>query len=68
LCLPSNIEIHSLFLHFLFVPPGAPEAICVAAVHLICDPERRRRMGRAARSWLVENYGDRRILGLTVEF
>jgi glycosyltransferase involved in cell wall biosynthesis len=52
----------------LLVPPGYPEAICEAAVSLIRDPERRRRMGHAARAWTVENYSDRRILGLTVEF
>jgi glycosyltransferase involved in cell wall biosynthesis len=52
----------------LLVPPGCPEAICEAAVSMIRDPEGRGRMGHAARSWVVENYSDRRILGLTVEF
>jgi len=52
----------------LLVPPGYPEAICEAAIRLIRDPERRGQMGCAARSWVVENYSDHRILGLTVKF
>jgi len=49
----------------LLIPPGHPEAICEAAVNLLDDPERRRRMGEAARARVLEHYVDRHVLGLT---
>jgi len=52
----------------LLIPPGYPEAICEAALKLLREPERRRRMGRAARAWVVEHFADRRILGLTAAY
>jgi glycosyltransferase involved in cell wall biosynthesis len=52
----------------LLIPPGYPEAICEAVVKLIRDPERRRRMGEAARAWVLEHYVDERVLGLTTAY
>jgi glycosyltransferase involved in cell wall biosynthesis len=51
----------------LLIPPGYPEAICEAALKLIEDPERCRRMGIAAREWIIEHFIDARVLALTVE-
>jgi glycosyltransferase involved in cell wall biosynthesis len=52
----------------LLIPPGYPEAIREAVVKLLLDPERRRRMGEAARKWVIEHYVNGRVLGLTVAF
>jgi glycosyltransferase involved in cell wall biosynthesis len=52
----------------LLVPPGYPDAICEAALALLRDPDRCRRMSTAARRWVVENYEDRRVLGMAVAF
>ncbi len=49
----------------LLIPPGYPEAICEAVLKLLRDPDRRRRMGRAARAWVFDRYLDERVLGLT---
>ena len=40
----------------LLIPPGYPEAICEAVLKLLRDPERRQRMGQAARAWVLEHY------------
>jgi len=52
----------------LLIPPGYPEAIVEAVLKLLRNPERRRRMGQAARAWVQENYVETRVLGLTAEF
>ncbi len=52
----------------LLIPPGYPEAIVEAVVKLLRDPERRFRMGRAARAWVTEHYSEERVLGLTAEY
>ena len=52
----------------LLVPPGYPDAICEAVMSLLRDPDRRRRMSAAARRWVIENYDDRRVLGMAVAF
>lgn len=52
----------------LLVPPGVPEAIVEAVLKLLKDPERRRRMGRAGRAWVVENFADEGVHALTVEY
>jgi glycosyltransferase involved in cell wall biosynthesis len=52
----------------LLIPPGYPEAVCEAVLKLLRDPERRLRMGQAARAWVAANYLDQRVLGLTVAF
>ena len=52
----------------LLIPPGYPEAISEAVLKLLRDPERRRRMGKAARAWVVEHYANDRVLGLATAF
>jgi glycosyltransferase involved in cell wall biosynthesis len=52
----------------LLIPPGYPEAIVEAVVKLLRDPDRRVRMGRAARAWVTENYSEERVLGLTANY
>ena len=51
----------------LLIPPGSPEAISEAALKLR-DPELRRRMGRAARVWVLEHYVNGHVLGLTAAY
>jgi glycosyltransferase involved in cell wall biosynthesis len=51
----------------LLIPPGFPEAISEAVLALLHNPERRRRMGAAARAWILEHFEDRHVLGLTVD-
>jgi len=52
----------------LLIPPGCPEAITEAVLKLLHDPDRRRRMGRAARAWVRENYMNGYVLSLTVAY
>ncbi|MGH9604927.1 MAG: glycosyltransferase family 4 protein [Terracidiphilus sp.] len=52
----------------LLIPPGYPEAIAEAVLKLLNDPRRRRRMGRAARAWVLEHYVNGYVLGLTVAY
>ncbi|MFZ0304916.1 MAG: glycosyltransferase family 4 protein [Terracidiphilus sp.] len=52
----------------LLIPPGIPEAITEAVSKLLADPERARRMGRAARAWVLENYVDEHVMRLTSDF
>jgi glycosyltransferase involved in cell wall biosynthesis len=52
----------------LLVPVGHPEAICDAVLNLMSNPDRRRGMSAAARAWVAENYADRKVLGLAVDF
>jgi len=52
----------------LLIPPGYPEAISEAVLKIIRDPERQRRMGEAARRWILEHYLESRVLGLTAEY
>lgn len=52
----------------LLIPPGYPEAIAEAVLKLLRDPERRSRMGRAARAWVLEHYAEARVLGLTADY
>lgn len=52
----------------LLVPPGHPEAIAHAVIKLLRDPERRLRMGRAGRAWVLENYASERVLDNTEEY
>lgn len=52
----------------LLIPPRSPEAIAQAILDLLGDPERRIRMGKAARSWVTENFIDVHVLALTVKF
>ena len=50
----------------LLIPPGYPAAIREAVLQLLGNPERRCRMGKAARAWVLEHYVKGRVLGLTV--
>ena len=52
----------------LLIPPGYPDAISEAVLKLLGDPERRRRMGKAARAWVLEHYNDERVLGSTAAY
>jgi glycosyltransferase involved in cell wall biosynthesis len=52
----------------LSVPPGDPDAISAAVLSLLCNSERRKRMGRAARAWVASRYEDRLVLRRTVGF
>jgi glycosyltransferase involved in cell wall biosynthesis len=52
----------------LLIPPGYPEAISEAVLKLLRDPARRRRMGEAARAWVVEHYAKERVLGLITAY
>ena len=52
----------------LLIPPGYPEAISEAVLKIIRNPERQRRMGRAARAWILEHYLESRVLGRTAEY
>jgi len=52
----------------LLIPPGYPDAIAEAVLKLLRDPERRLRMGRAARAWALEHYAEDRVLGLTADY
>jgi len=52
----------------LLIPPGYPEAISEAVLKLLCDPELRERMGKAARAWVHEHYADERVLGSAANY
>ncbi|MGA3011966.1 MAG: glycosyltransferase family 4 protein [Terracidiphilus sp.] len=52
----------------LLIPPGYPVAISEAVLQLLHDPERRFRMGRAARAWVLDHYVNGRVLGRTVRY
>jgi glycosyltransferase involved in cell wall biosynthesis len=52
----------------LLIPPGYPAAISEAVLKLLGDPARRRRMGVAARAWVVEHYASDHVLGLITDY
>jgi glycosyltransferase involved in cell wall biosynthesis len=52
----------------LLIPPGYPEAISESVLKLLRDPERRMRMGQAARAWILEHYVDEHVLGLAATY
>lgn len=52
----------------LLIPPGYPEAISEAVLKLLRDPERRQRMGDAARNWVAAHYSDTHVLQMAVSF
>jgi glycosyltransferase involved in cell wall biosynthesis len=52
----------------LLIPPGYPEAISEAVIHLLRDPQRRKTMGKAARNWVLDHYINEMVMGLTVAF
>jgi glycosyltransferase involved in cell wall biosynthesis len=52
----------------LLIPPGYPDAISEAVLKLLRNPDRRRHMGEAARTWVLEHFVDDRVLGLAATF
>jgi len=50
----------------LLIPPGYSVAIREAVLELLGNPERCCRMGKAARAWVLQNYVNDRVMGLTV--
>jgi len=52
----------------LLIPPGYPEAIFEAVMTLLGSPQRRLRMGSAAREWVIEHFSNERVMGLASEF
>ncbi len=52
----------------LLIPPGSQAAIGEAVIQLLRDPERRHRMGEAGRAWVLDHYGNSRVLGRTVRY
>ncbi|MGP8251817.1 MAG: glycosyltransferase family 4 protein [Terracidiphilus sp.] len=52
----------------LLIPPGLPQAIAEAVCKLLADPERARRMGAAARAWVLEHYVDEHVMRMTSSF
>jgi glycosyltransferase involved in cell wall biosynthesis len=52
----------------LLIPPGYPEAISEAVLSLLREPERRSRMGEAARAWVCTHYANDRVLRLATSF
>jgi glycosyltransferase involved in cell wall biosynthesis len=52
----------------LLIPAGYPMAITEALLRLIRNPEERMRMGKAARAWVIEQFVNKHVLGLTVSY
>ena len=52
----------------LLVPPGYPQAISEAVLKIILYPDRQRRMGQAARAWILNHYLESSVLGMTAEY
>jgi glycosyltransferase involved in cell wall biosynthesis len=52
----------------VLVPPGEPFALAEALLALLQRPRQRLAMGETARYWVVQKFGNRRVLGLTVSF
>lgn len=52
----------------LLIPPGYPEAISESVLQLLSDPQRCRRMGKAARAWVLTHYVNDRVLHRTVRY
>lgn len=52
----------------LLIPKGSPAAICAASLELIRDKERRLRMGREARLWVLEYFPDKDVLKATADY
>jgi len=52
----------------LLIPPGNAAAIAEAALELLQNDPKRKRMGKAARQWALDFYDQRKVLGLAVDF
>jgi len=51
----------------ILVPPQDPEALAEAVIHLLRDPELRRRLGRAARDRVLSEYRIERVVEQTLK-
>jgi glycosyltransferase involved in cell wall biosynthesis len=51
----------------LLVPLGYPDALSEAILQLLHDEPRRRRMGVAARQWVMERFSEDRVMSLTAD-
>lgn len=51
----------------ILVPPKDPDALAEAAIHLLRDPELRRRLGRAARDRVVSEFSIERVVEQTLK-
>jgi glycosyltransferase involved in cell wall biosynthesis len=52
----------------LLIPPGYPVAIEESVLQLLRNPERRFRMGQAARAWVLDHYVNGLVLDRTVRY
>jgi glycosyltransferase involved in cell wall biosynthesis len=52
----------------LLIPPGYPVAIRESVLQLLGNPERCVRMGKAARTWVLDQYVNGQVLGRTVDY
>ena len=52
----------------VLIPPGDPVAISESVLQLLGNPERRCRMGVAARAWVLDHYVNGQVLGRTVGY
>lgn len=52
----------------LLIPPGYPVAIRESVLQLLSNPDRRSRMGRAARAWVLEHYTNKHVLTRTAAY
>ena len=52
----------------LLIPPGYPVAIQESVLKLLGNPERSRRMGQAARAWVLDHYINGQVLALAVRY
>jgi glycosyltransferase involved in cell wall biosynthesis len=52
----------------LLIPAGYPQAIVEAVLRLLRNPPDRFRMGRAGRAWIIEQFVNGYVLGLTIGF
>ena len=52
----------------LLVQPGDPRAISAAVLKLLKDRQLCGEMGKAARTWAVERFDQRRVLGMVVQY
>ena len=52
----------------LLIPPGYPVAISESVIRLLGDPQRCRRMGWAARAWVLDHFVNEQVVGRTAEY
>lgn len=52
----------------ILIPAGYPHAVSEAVLRLIGNPKLRQRMGRAGREWVIDQFVNGHVLGLTVGF